>query len=1220
MRSPLLLSLFLCAGAMFAQSDRGTITGTVTDTSGAVIANAAIGAKQLESGALFPTISTDTGNYTLAQLPAGPYEITVTVPGFKRLVRSGVTVQVAQTLRIDLPLELGAASESVTVSAEASLLKAESGDISHNVEVQTLNDLPMLGTGSAASGSSGIRNPNNVLNVVPGVYYVPNSQVKINGAQTNSYAYHVEGMDSTNAGFPYAAAQTQPSVDAIQEISVQTSNFAPEFGAVGGGFFNVTMRSGGNQYHGSAYDYIVNEVLNAGTPFTNAGQTNSLKAGNLVRPRARRHDYGWTVGGPVSIPKLYNGKDKTFFFFNFEQYRETQNINNIPITVPTDAYRRGDFSGAIAAAGNRVLGVDTLGRTLYANQIFNPGTARVVNGQTVEDPFLNNTIPPSLIDPVALKIQSLIPQSTSPGAFNNYQPSYPSTRHTTIPAVKIDQLIGSNGKLSFYWSFTHTDSQFSPIYGNSEGLPTPITAARGTFIHSHVERLNYDHTLSPTLLFHIGVGYQQNNFFDDAPVLDYNPLTSLGLKGATLNRLFPRFQGFCVPANTCSAAGGMYDMGPNGQGHSYWEKPAGNSSITWVKENHTFKGGTDLYWSAVPNQPYTATAGQYGFSANETSEPYLVGTNFSGGTLGFPYASFLLGAVDNYTIAAPPNFRNAKKQLGFYVQDSWKVTRKFTLDYGLRYDYGTYYREEHGRAANFSPTTPNPSAGGALGAYIFEGSGPGLCNCDFAKNYPYAYGPRIGGAYSINSKTVIRGGWGLIYGQTSTNPNGINSGGIINTTSVGSPGLGVPAATLQNGISNLPVWPNFNPGVSPLLPTGNQNPAAGFLDPGAGRPPRQNQWSIGIQREILKDLAVEVSYVANRGVWWQAPSLLDLNAVTPQILASRGLDITSGADQSLLLSSVGSAAAAARSFNKVPYAGFSTSQTVAQSLRPFPQFGNIPVQGNPQGKTWYDSLQAKATRRMSHGLTVTSTFTWQKSLQVGTDGNVNTTLTTPGGIAQNYVNNVVANPQGSKSISLYDQPLLFTIAGSYMLPRATMFGKFAYVLQDWQFGVLTSYSSGLPIPVPTATTSIGSQLFQTSLMNRVEGQPLYNVDVNCHCFDPSNTIVLNPKAWANPAAGTFATSSPFYSDYRYARHPNENLNFGRTFHLKERMSVQLRAEFSNIFNRTFLNNPLSTNPTVVPTYAGNGTTTGGFGYINRAVTSTQLGQPRSGTIVARFTF
>ena len=772
----------LFALSAFAQSDRGIITGTVTDTSGAVVASAAIEAKQLETGSLFPTTSTGTGSYTLSELPVGTYEVSATVPGFKKYTRSGITVQVAQTLRIDIPLQVGAASESVTVSADASLLKTESGDVSHNVQIDSeLDTLPILGVGSANAGSAGIRNPNGVLNLVPGAYYIPNSQVKVNGAQTNSYAYHVEGQDQTNSGFPYAAAQTQPSVDAIQEISVQTSNFAAEYGAVGGGFFNVTMKSGTNQYHGSAYDYFVNEILNAGTPFTNAALTDSTKANNLIRPRARRNDYGFTFGGPVRIPKLYNGKDKTFFFFNFEQFRETQIINNVPITVPTAAYRTGNFSGAIVADGNKTL-TDPNGVTtgLLAGEIFDPMTrfTQTVNGKNFvsELPFNNNTIPMNRLDPVALKVQALIPMPQNGNAINNLIPSYDAVRHTTIPAFKIDQLIGSKQKISFYWSRTRTFAPFSPIYGGSEGLPSPITADRGSYIGGPVYRLNYDYTLTPTMLLHVGVGYQQNNFFDDAPAINYNAATQLGLTGATIVRNFPIFQGLCSAATGCTtSAGGTMNMGPvAGQTHSFFEKPTTNASLTWVRGNHTIKGGTDLFWSAVPQIPYSSTMGNYVFSPNETAMPYLVGQTLPGGSLGFNYASFLLGAVDNYQIAALADFRQAKKQLGFFLQDSWKVSRKLTVDYGMRYDYGTYYQEEHGRAVDFSATTPNPSAGNAPGAFIFEGGGAGHCNCQFAKNYPYAFGPRIGAAYSLNDKTVIRAGFGLIYGQTSTNPLGLN--------------------------------------------------------------------------------------------------------------------------------------------------------------------------------------------------------------------------------------------------------------------------------------------------------------------------------------------------------------------------------------------------------------------------------------------------------------
>ena len=1245
----LIVCFLLLALAAFGQGDRGTITGTVSDPGGAVVAGAAVEARNVATGATYPATTTDTGNYTIPQLPTGQYEVAVTVSGFKKYVRRGLTVEVAQTVRVDVPLEIGGTTDVVNVTAEASLLKTETADVSHNVTSEMMNTLPMLGVGSAASGSSGIRNPNNVLEVLPGTYYAPNSQVKINGAPSNSQAYHVEGMDITNQGFPYAAAQVQQSVDSIQEIAVQTSNFAPEFGGAGGGFFNVTMRSGSNQYHGSVYDYLVNEALNAGTPFTNAGATNSAKAGQLVRPRARRNDYGFTVGGPVSIPKLYNGHDRTFFFFNFEQFRETQYINNIPITVPIDPYRAGNFSQAISAlkAGGQPLtipgagGTDALGRPLIANTIYDPNTLRTLaSGQLVEDPFGNNTIPVAQLDKVALNVQKVIPEPNLPGLINNYLPTYPSTRHTTIPAVKIDQNIGTKGKLSFYWSFTHTDSAYSPTYGASEGLPDQITATRGTFIHSHVERLNYDHTWTPTLLMHLGIGYQLNNFYDAAPITNFNAAQTWGLVGATVNRNVPVFGGLCSGIAPCTAAGGTYNMGPGaGQSNDNWEKPSANASVTKVRENHTYKMGGELFLNGTPSTAYTGTGGTYNFSANQTALPYLVGTTLSGGSLGFPYASFLTGRVDNFSIAQPAEFRFGKKQVAFFVQDSWKVTRKLTLDYGVRYDYGTYYREQYGRAMTLSPTLANPSAGNQPGAWIFEGSGPGRCNCNFANNYPYAVGPRVGAAYQITPKTVLRAGWGLVYNQTSTNNGGVNTGGIAASNSVNSPGQGLPSMLLATGVpaSAIPSYPNFNPGIAPLYPTGGQaTPTlgvggfsnAGWLDRNAGRPARQSEWSIGIQREVRRDLVVEASYVGNRGVYWNAPGLINVNAVTPQILAHYGLDLTKPADVSLLTSTVSSAAVAARGF-KIPYAGFNpNTNTLAQALRPFPQFGTINAYGSPLGKTWYDSLQAKATKRLSHGLTFTTAFSWQKSLGEGVDSNNN------GVAGADLLNNVLSNPANSKSYSRFDQPFTFVVSASYMTPKLRGNKVLSYALRDWNIGTLLQYASGLPIPTPATAGNLNNVLFQNTLANRVAGQPLFSnnwvdfsgathntpLDINCHCFDPAKTFALNPAAWATPAPGQFSNSAEFYGDFRYQRHPNEGIGMGRTFRVTERVGLMVRVDFSNVFNRTQLNNPTATGYATAQSRKADGTNSGGFGYINLATTGTQFGQPRNGTLVARFTF
>lgn len=1206
------VGICLIAATGFCQGGGGTITGTISDPAGAVLPGAAIEAHNTQTGTAYRAVSTSTGNYTISNLPVGTYELDVVATGFKKFVRQNLTIQAAQTLPVNVTLDIGAATESVTVSAEATMLKTETGDISSNVNVETLDNLPMLAVGASQAGSSGIRNPNNVLDVVPGTYYVPNSQVKINGAPTNSYNYHVEGMDATNVGLPYAGAETQPSVDAIQEVAIQTSNFAPEFGFAGGGYFNVTMKSGTNQLHGTVYDYFINEILNAGTPFTNDGK------GNLVRPPARRNDYGFTVGGPVYIPKIYNGHDKTFFFFNWEQFRETQHINNIADTVPVAAYRAGDFLQAEAAVGNKILGTDVLGRPIPQNGIYDPATRTVdpASGQVVENLFPNNMIPAGRLSPIALKVQSNIPLPNQPGLTNNYLPTYPSVRHTTIPALKIDHSLNANSKLSFYWSYTHTDSQYSPIYGNSEGFPDIISQARGTFIHSHVERLNYDNTLSPTLLLHLGAGYQENDFFDDAPILDFNAAKTYGLTGATVNRNTPVFNGFCGTTGhgTCTGAGGMYNIGPPGQGHTYWEKPTGTASLTWVKGNHTYKAGAEVFFESVPTIPYTNTNGAYSFSANQTMEPYLTQTRFAGGSPGFPYASFLLGQVDSFNIAAPADYHSGKQQWGMFVQDSWKATRKLTLTYGLRYDYGTYYYEQYGRALNFSPSVLNPNAGNHPGGWIYGAT----CNCNFANNYPYALAPRVGLAYQATPKTVIRAGWGLIYAQTAITSLGIVRPGIANSNTATSPGLGLPAMTLDGGIptNQIPTWPDYDPGILPLrpgtvaltLPTG-----VGYYDPGAGRPARQNEWSIGIERELTNNLVLEASYVANRGVWWQAPGLVNLNAISDATLAAHGINLSSKTDQSLLVGPLSSPAAQARGFT-APYAGFPLTQSVAQSLRPFPQFGNIPAQGDPRGRTWYDSLQAKLTKRLSHNLMINGAFTWEKSLQEGVDSN------SPLSLGGQLPNNVLNSLTTTKSISEFDQPFILQISAQYTTPGLPGPKALSWLLKDWSVGTLLVYGSGLPIPTPLATTSLANQVFQSTLMNRVPGEPLYNVDPNCHCFDPGKTLVLNSKAWENPAQGQFGTSALYYDDFRYQRHPQENMNLGRTWRLHERATLQLRVEFNNIFNRTYLNNPLVTNPLAPVTTDPNGNYNGGFGYINLATTSTQFGQPRNGDIVMKITF
>jgi len=1221
MRLVTISGLFLALAAMvFAQGERGTITGTVADPAGAVVANAAVQAKHVETGTVYDTMSTNTGNYTLGQLPVGTYEVTVTVQGFKKFTRSNLVVQVAAIVRADIALEVGSATESVTVNEAATLLKTESGELSHNVQTTTMDTLPILGIGSTIAGSAGIRNPQAVIYLIPGSYVQENASVRVNGAPGNTASYRVEGQDITN-GNQITQAQQQPSIDAIQEVTVQTSNFAAEYGQVGGGYLNYSMRSGTNQLHGSVYDYWVNEAFNAATPWTN------------TKPLARRHDYGFTVGGPVKIPKIYNGHDKTFFFFNWEQYRETVIISNLGLTVPTAAYRVGNFATALTG---RTLGNDPLGRPIPEGAIYDPNTQRTApSGQLIRDQFPGNVIPTARLDPVALKIQSLIPQPATSSLINNLINPFPSVRHTEIPAFKIDHTINSKAKLSYYWHETKTASKYSPQLSGADGLPEPITQAMGTYITAFVQRVNFEYTITPTLLFHVGAGYLYNHFDDDPVVTDFNPLTTIGLKGVPVNRIFPYITGLCASASTgyyasgCAGTGGMKFMGTiQNRAPLLLEKPTGNASLTWVHGNHTYKAGGEFTVNNNLSTLFTYTGTNLNFSTAETSLPYLQALTVGGGTPGFAYASFMLGAVDSLRLAPPENMHVGQHKIGAFLQDSWKVTRKLTLDYGLRYDFQTYSKEDvNAPWAQFAPTISNPSAGGQPGAVEFEGNGPGRCNCNLAKNYPWAFAPRLGVAYQVLPKTVLRGGLGIVYGSPSDS-YGVTAGAYSIPVPVSSPSFGQPVFTMANGVPFAPLpFPNFDPGQFPQPGYATTQAPAFYLDQNAGRPPRQVQYSFGVQRELSRDLMVEASYVGNVGVWWVAPQYVNPNAITPDLLSHYGLSLNNPADLTLLASPVNSATAAARGFNKIPYAGFPATATVAQALRPFPQFNTVIAAWAPDGNTWYNSLQSKATKRFSHGLEFTALFTYSKQLTTAATSLVNNaTAVSDGGAPRNDV----FNHNQNRYLSAFDQPLNFTLAPSYTTPKLNINKIASWSLRDWQINGLFAYGSGFPILAPAAQNNLNTVLLRAnsgtaiSYANRVPGVPLFTHDLNCHCFDPNKDFVLNPAAWTQPPAGQWGSSAAYYDDYRTQRRPNENLGVGRAIRVRERYELNLRIEFANVFNRAEMPAPVSTNASATQTRNAAGVPTGGFGQINTAgigpATNIQTPTSRQGTVVVRFRF
>jgi len=1230
-------AVFFVALTLFAQTDRGTITGTIIDPAGAVVANAAIEARNTGTGAVYQVASSATGNYTIPNLPTGTYELSVTVPGFKKLVRAGLAIQAAQTVRVDGALEVGSATESVTVTEAATLLKTESGELSNTVATKTMDTLPLLSVGQ---NSSGIRNPFNLVALLPGAFYQPSPSftgptVRINGGISGSEKVLIDGMDATNILGQGANQQGQPGMDSIQEWTVQTSNYAAEFGQAGSAVMNVTMKSGTNQYHGNAYEYFQNDFLNAGQAFTVDSKGNPNEH---IRPRVRRNDYGLTMGGPVTIPKVYNGQNRTFFFFGWEQFLQTQNTLPTVRTVPAPAYRIGDFSAAITAAGSRKLGTDPLGRDIIANTIYDPRTAHTApDGRIVTDPFTGNRINAARFDAVTQKIQNLIPlplctagpPCNASAVASNFQNSQTDLRDTEVPSLKIDHSLGSKDKLSFFWSRTMTYTLTG--YGQ-DGAPQPIGGSFGGGIYAHRERLNYDRTLTPTMLLHLGAGYDQNYLGRPSVTPDYDPCGGLGLcsQAFQLPATFPLLTGL-----NDTIAGGTSIGGPPGRADDAYSNVNAIASLTWVRGNHTFKFGGVGAFQGSYSININDLSGSYGFSSGQTAMPYAVNTStgsssasFGPNHIGLPYASFLLGLVDSAEVDPPSRARFGKQEWGFYAQDSWKVTRKLTLDLGLRYDYATWYREQYGRAPNLAPQLANPAAGGHPGAVIYQAT----CHCEFAHNYPWGFGPRIGFAYQVLPKTVLRGGFAVTYTGTGVaQVFGAASGDATANNRFPASVPGGALMTLGQGvtINGSPLtaaqiaWPNFSSGFYPL---GGVIPGPGpqYYDQNAGRPARQYQWSFSVQREVARDLVVQASYIGNRGIWWPTYAgqpLTNYNFLSTGTFSQYGLNLNNAADLATLLAPIGSASAG-RFQNKLPFAGFPLTGTVAQSLRPLPQFTTIGLINPPLGGTWYNSLQLTANKRFSHGLQFDFGFTWSKSLD--------TFQGTPD----------VQNRSLAKGLSNLDQPLVMRVGFTYTTPKWGPKG-ISYAVRDWMFNGFLYYASGTPLAAPTANTTgyasslsqatIADVTFQSASRQVRTGQALYLQNLDCHCFDPNTAFVLNPAAWANPGPGQFGNQT-YYGDFRGERRPVENFSFGRQFRIRERVSLNVRAEFTNAFNRAYLNNPAisgvgispQTAPTCKQPSGASGTCSqpgmqivSGFGSIG---TSSLAYPPRTGQLVAQFQF
>lgn len=1221
----------MLSAAAWSQVTQGSVVGTVKDSNGAVLPGASVDLINTETNISRTTQTNRTGDYVFEDVVPGHYTMSVEDSGFQKWVASSFTLDVRQTLRLDVKLTVGSVQQQVTVNSGAlPAIETETPAISGTFSTEMALSLP-TNTRASFSGTS----PSNIVGTLPGM-----QNGYMQGPETFFQDVTVDGTslmfsDTTNGW---------PSSESIDQIRADGVLVNAEYGDPGE--IIATTKSGTNHIHGSAYWYYQSSDFDA-IPYTYPITTS--------KPGQIGNTYGVSAGGPVVLPHLYNGHNKSFFFFNYEEFLETDGYG-FQDTVPTANYLAGNFSqispnGTCSACaqlgiqttalGTPTVQLDPLGNKVYANEIFDPATrgqatSGSLAGQGYATPFPNNIIPLTRFDPISLKILSYVPAANNATQFiNNYAVNQNGHRYSAIPAFKIDHNIDAKDKLSFYYSENTTQNQFNPTLGSQDGFPNTITEARGSFITNYQYRLNYDRTLSPTLLLHLGVGMFYELFRDTAPDTDFN-LSNLGLTGNLINRNFPTIVGNCTTgaAGTCTnATGGMAAIGTAGaiQDPTYEPKPTATANLTWVHGKHTYKAGGEWIRENYINDPFptiTLTTG-----AGPTADPFTNTSSYGSFSPGFGFASFLLGDYTATSQGVPFDTHVITTDWAFFLQDSWKVTRKLTLDYGIRWDYDTPEKEEFNRWGQLDPTLANPVAGGHPGALQFATNTNGF----YKSAYPYALGPRIGIAYQITPKTVFRGGWGVNYqfiqaaaGSTISSPGAYN-------VQANSPSYIPTADQFVNdqtpGFIQTPHYPITNAFQCPLA--GATNCGTNTVtapDSQQNRPPRINQYSAGFQRELTRNLIAEASYVGNHAVWLTpfGTSLGRLSQLSPQYLATLGLYPIPGTgpagynnENARALLADPLSATAVQQFlvsqgitnGGLPYAGFPTSSTLANSLVPFPQFGAIEPAGAPTGASKYDSLQAKVTKRLGHNLQAGGTFTFAKGYSLVT-------------ARQDFF-----NPAGDNWALQQIPPRDLNFNATYVVPKASFFPRWAnQITKDWQLGWFSNYQSGAFLTPPTSVVNLN---YQTSEDVRVAGQPLYTSGVNPNnqsTYNPWYTQVLNPAAWAPcPSNQNCMAAGNYIPSFRAPRTPTENANIGRNFRIKERMNLQIRGEFVNIFNRTLMPAPSTANPQAAPSKNSLGIYTSGFGIIsayyapNTAPTpptmaTTPTLESRQGTLIARFSF
>ena len=1150
--TPSALTIALLAAVSFpafGQTNEGQIAGTVTDPSGANIPNASIEARNQQTGATYTIKSTGSGQYRFPAVTVGPYTVTTSAPGFSTLTNNGVVVQVGTLTSLNLKLTVGSTSDNVQVNADAQTVETQTSDVGGVITEKQIEELPLVlgglgqlraiesfvflqpgtvGPGTATAGQGGGSAQG------AGIYLS-----KIGGGQNFGAQVLLDGISTYREENGSTFDEISPSVEAIHEFKVTTSTPEAQYGRTSGGIENFITKNGTNDYHGTVFDIFRNTALDANSWFNNGQQAacavtqpNSIAA--CVKEYARavdqKNDFGVDLGGPVRIPGLYNGKDKTFFFFSFEQFRKNQAQAQVS-SVPTLLERTGNFTEILAANGTPTGQTNPCtGQNNLNGQIFDPATNQTVNGQQCRLQFnfggVPNVINPAEITPLGKNIINSYPLPQTAGLTNNYTARIAQTLQNTTTSLRVDENLTSKARL--YASYSQRENTV-PFGGVVPQYPNPAGANILQDFSTHLTRVGVDYTITPNLLnsFIFGVNRLKNFDLSSEIANGVNYAAQLGIPGIN-SFAFPNI----IPQDGVSALGAATNS-DHTELHFLISE-----NLLLQKGRNSFRFGFDTRYTQFIAQGASNANGQiYGYNY-ETADA-RAGLGHAAGT-GFGLAGLELGLPDYLRYITPLDPKWITTYYAGFVQDDLRLTNNLTLNLGLRYEVDNPRHEARNQTSDFSPTAIDPK-NSRPGALIFGTNCK--CNTAWANTYYKDIGPRVGFAYSPSNgggKTVFRGGGSILYAPILyADFGGTMLQGYSYSLGIAGDGFN-PAVNLNNGIPPIPALPNLDPGQSD---TGNAASPQEVedIEPSFGRNAMISEWNLQVQQEIARDTIFTIGYIGQAGQ--NLPSFL----LQPNNISSKYLALGD------TLNSFNLTAAGITS----PYAGF--NGTVGQALRPFPQYSNLDTPSDIEnvGHDSFNAMILKLSHRASYGLTFDIAYTWSKTITDADSaiGGINGGV--PGLIPDS------SNLKTGKAISIQDVPNNFVVNYLYQLPigRGKAFagdshGFFNALVSGITVGGIQRYLSGVPFSFGCASVPNGSVYNDCPSLTQLPGTQIRS-GLNRHTINPF-AYLIPAEIGKTPAGPNPQTDSIFNGLLTYTNGAYEAFQNHPAFVNQNEDTAQLR--------------------------------------------------------------